>query len=1255
MNNTIAIFIANYTIGNSPSIINLLDLLSEHYCIHLFLSNVQLKNVNILKRQNIEVIDCGKINDRPLTQNINKIYLSCYDSYISFDPHGFVLCKELFPDAKSIYYSLELYMKNDHFGLDYPKYIMDKERKEIKIIKGLIIQSKEKENLFRKNYHLSDEIPSLILPVTYKGLSVKERSLTIREKHQIDRHKRIALHLGGIAEWFSCIELAVTFSKLKNWVLFFQGYSDQKYLTLLKGVLSKYNITNVIISKETYDDIEDVNRIIMSCDVGIAWYNDISTGFRTAGKSSGKIAAYLRFGLPIVAKKYPSTIEAIEKTGAGVCVDDFIEIPNALSQIDRDYEGYSENARREYDTIHRFGMYRSKIIEFIEGPNNQNAKHHFNWDRLLENKNPEDFLVSKELWGENQGVENPGRVTWRKYLKRKTSNQKVRLLEIGFGAGIDYRALEKEGILDTDKVEYFGADVTQKFVEYARNNLSKMKPYLIDGYSLPFEDKYFDLVYIRHVLEHQTHYRQLLSEALRVSKDEVFIIFFIELSEDASDRISFDGTWYHNTYSRKLFYKFVQELGFDIQELAAFHKNTKTDQVFILTRKSANNQNSQNVHVPDISRKDNRSIPDRYNNKNNCKTAVRFHRNIKAHPEVNKWELSNFVTNNLVPIVGIHPFPVDELLLICSAVVYFNPDIIIEWGTHKGCSARVFYEVTKHFKISTEIHSIDLPPHVSHPENISEKRAHLVQGLPVYLHLGDGLDVAKELLQKKRDLFPLIFVDGDHNYKSVIRELNGIKSVVQKAAVLVHDTFYQVAESNYYCGPYNAVREFANQNGIEVSSTILGLPGMSLLWWNNSSSDRSRAPFNRSDIGNEIKLNKNSHKKQGLSILHTVEFYHPHVGGAEIVVQELSERLVKRGHRVTVATTKLADRTFAELNGVQTEEFDVQGAIARGFTGSDIARYQQFLLKHPADIMMNYAAQQWATDLAFDTLASTSNRRINIIAPCGYSALSDSKTLQMQQFADYFNNVIPAYLTKYDAAVYHSGQYQDYEFAQNHGFNNSVIIPNGVCEEEFSQTPKVAFRQKYKIATKYLGLCVANFYSGKGQDKVIECVRQMNRTDFTMVFIGKEGGQLANLQALATGLNIMFCTNIDRQDVLAAYHEADIFLFGSEKECSPLVIVEAKASQTPFVSTDCGNVRQWKGGIVCATEKMAAYANRILDEEVIHRNFAEEGWKEWKEKLTWESVVDRYEELYSRLYFEKFSQKRTIISNPLPAEQLQCT
>ncbi len=381
-----------------------------------------------------------------------------------------------------------------------------------------------------------------------------------------------------------------------------------------------------------------------------------------------------------------------------------------------------------------------------------------------------------------------------------------------------------------------------------------------------------------------------------------------------------------------------------------------------------------------------------------------------------------------------------------------------------------------------------------------------------------------------------------------------------------------------------------------------------------------------------------------LSILHTVEFYFPHIGGAEIVVQQISERLVRRGHRVTVATGKLEDRNFTELNGVEIREFSVDGSSGNGIKGMDIHNYQEFILDYPADIMMNYAAQQWATDIAFNVLPMIKDKRVNIIAPCGYSALLDSHTIRWPQFTDYFTNVIPKILPLYDAAIYHSSTYKDYEYAKNYGFKNGVIIPNGIDEDEFTVKPSVDFREKYNIKTKYLGLCVANFYEGKGQDRVIECVKKMKRKDFTMVFIGKEGDLLDKLKALTSGLKVLFLVNIPREDTVAAYHSADIFIFGSHIEASPLVIIEAKASKTPFVSTDCGNVREWKGGIVCNADDMSANVNKILNDKSLRKGLEEEGYKEWKEYLTWDIVVDKYEELYLRLYHEKVKGVKTSLT-----------
>src|SRR4051794_25983315 len=129
-----------------------------------------------------------------------------------------------------------------------------------------------------------------------------------------------------------------------------------------------------------------------------------------------------------------------------------------------------------------------------------------------------------------------------------------------------------------------------------------------------------------------------------------------------------------------------------------------------------------------------------------------------------------------------------------------------------------------------------------------------------------------------------------------------------------------------------------------------------------------------------------------MKILHTVEFYAPSTGGAQEVVKQLSERMVAAGHDVTIATTKLADRTQKTMNGVKIAEFAIQGNQVLGITG-ETETYKQFLRDGDFDIMMNYAAQQWATDLAFEALGDIQAKKV--IVPCGYSSLNNP------DFADY--------------------------------------------------------------------------------------------------------------------------------------------------------------------------------------------------------------------------------------------------------------
>jgi cephalosporin hydroxylase len=203
--------------------------------------------------------------------------------------------------------------------------------------------------------------------------------------------------------------------------------------------------------------------------------------------------------------------------------------------------------------------------------------------------------------------------------------------------------------------------------------------------------------------------------------------------------------------------------------------------------------------------------------------------------EVNNWEISRFVVEKLIPITGYVPYPLTELMLITAATIYTKPAVVFEWGTHIGKGARVFYEIKKAFNLDYDVHSIDLPEGVEHVENISRDRAQLVKDIhEVELHYGDGVDTAVKLYnQKYQGKTALFFVDGDHEYGTVKRELDTVYAAVGKNLhVLSHDTLFQRPESGYNIGPFKAGEEFlaAHPGEFETRRQELGLPGMTFIF-----------------------------------------------------------------------------------------------------------------------------------------------------------------------------------------------------------------------------------------------------------------------------------------------------------------------------------------------------------------------------------------------------------------------------------------
>lgn len=365
-----------------------------------------------------------------------------------------------------------------------------------------------------------------------------------------------------------------------------------------------------------------------------------------------------------------------------------------------------------------------------------------------------------------------------------------------------------------------------------------------------------------------------------------------------------------------------------------------------------------------------------------------------------------------------------------------------------------------------------------------------------------------------------------------------------------------------------------------------------------------------------------------MRIIHTVQLYEPHKGGSEEVVRQLSERLVARGHEVTVATGADPMRTWSSLNGVEVRSFEISGNLATGMTG-DTKAYQSFLESSPADVVLNYAAQIWSTDLALGILDRI--EACKVLVPCGYN-LADPRLF------DYYA-ALPRFLTGYDALVYMSDSYQDYRFGEEHGLGDkAVIIPNGASEEEFdAATP--SFREAYRIRTELMVLTVANHYYGKGHRKAIEAFKRLGDVDATLVIIGEGSldprGSCLPRCLLTSAFNgrIKVVRGVPRDLIVSAYKEADVFLLASEIECAPLVIYEAMAAGTPFVSTDCGNVRDNSayGTVVSDVGELPGAMRRLLDDRDLRSRLGAAAQSKWRQEHTWDKITDQYEALYSGL------------------------
>ena len=417
-----------------------------------------------------------------------------------------------------------------------------------------------------------------------------------------------------------------------------------------------------------------------------------------------------------------------------------------------------------------------------------------------------------------------------------------------------------------------------------------------------------------------------------------------------------------------------------------------------------------------------------------------------------------------------------------------------------------------------------------------------------------------------------------------------------------------------------------------------------------------------------------------MRILHTVEAYYPEVGGMAEVVRQLSERLAARGHEITVATRSLPGRPFPASGKVKIVDFPVAGNLARGLTG-EVDAYRAFLLAGGFDVVTAFAAQQWTTDALLPLLGELPARKVFV--PTGFSGLGQPV------YAEYFASM-PGWLKQFDKLVFCGTSCRDAVFARRFGLTNTEVIPNGAAADEFLGEYQDDLRRKLAIPENhFLVLHVGSHTWLKGHSEVIEIFARAAILAATLLLIGNgTGGCFDECSSRAKKLNSsrkfrsadkrILLADLNRAETVACFKSADLFLFPSAIECSPIVLFESMASRTPFMTTDVGNAREivdWSGGGVMLPTRCNNDLNfpgrvmlnkyRDLGECLGWRTFspldsfaradvpasatlltslwhnpsrrlelAESGFRAWDERFTWERITLSYEALYQDLLQE---------------------
>ena len=329
------------------------------------------------------------------------------------------------------------------------------------------------------------------------------------------------------------------------------------------------------------------------------------------------------------------------------------------------------------------------------------------------------------------------------------------------------------------------------------------------------------------------------------------------------------------------------------------------------------------------------------------------------------------------------------------------------------------------------------------------------------------------------------------------------------------------------------------------------------------------------------------------------------VGGISRVVHDLSHRLIKDGHDVTVVTYRDGNVPYFENDdGVLVYRVDNFMISSNNFidwimqlnfnmiakTGEIIAKEGNFDVIHAHDWLVAYAAktlkQAYNTPMVATIHATEAGRNSGI----------------QGETQKYINDT--EWMLTYEASeVIVNSNYMRSELQRLFGlpFEKINVVPNGVNLNLFNDVERdYDFRRQFAMDNEKIILFMGRLVYEKGVQNLISAMPKIlaNYHDAKLIIAGK-GGMIDELrnQVHYLGLDqkVYFTGYLSSKNVQKMYKCADVSVFPSTYEPFGIVALEAMLSGTPVVVSDIGGLNEIVDHGVNGMKSYAGNPNSLAD------------------------------------------------------------